>query len=44
MAVSLPPLYAILDPEQIKGRAIEDVLRELLRAGVKILQQAQKST
>ena len=43
MAVSLPPLYAILDPEQIKGRAIEDVLRELLRAGVKILQLRTKS-
>ena len=32
MAVSLPSLYAILDPEQIRQRAVEDVLSELLRA------------
>lgn len=43
MSLSLPPLYAILDPEQIKGRAIEDILGELLRAGVKILQLRAKS-
>jgi len=43
MALSLPPLYAILDPEQTKGRAIEEVLRELLRAGIKMLQLRAKS-
>jgi len=43
MGLVLPPLYAILDPEQIKGRAAEEVLRELLRAGVKILQLRAKS-
>lgn len=43
MSLALPPLYAILDPEQIKGRAIEDILGELLRAGVKILQLRAKS-
>ena len=43
MPLSLPPLYAILDPEQIKGRAIEDILRELLGAGVKMLQLRAKS-
>jgi thiamine-phosphate pyrophosphorylase len=43
MSPPLPPLYAILDPEQIKGRAVEEVLRELLRAGVKILQLRAKS-
>jgi len=43
MALTLPPLYAILDPEQIKARAIEDVLQELLRAGVKMLQLRAKS-
>jgi len=43
MALTLPSLYAILDPEQIKGRAIEEVLRELLRAGVVMLQLRAKS-
>jgi thiamine-phosphate pyrophosphorylase len=43
MALTLPPLYAILDPEQIKVRAIEEVLRELLRAGVTMLQLRVKS-
>ena len=43
MALTLSPLYAILDPEQIKARAIEEVLRELLRAGVKLLQLRAKS-
>jgi len=43
MSLSLPPLYAILDPEQIKGRAIEEVLRDLLRAGVKMIQLRAKS-
>ena len=43
MRLALPPLYAILDPEQIKGRGVEEVLRELLRAGVKIVQLRAKS-
>ena len=43
MPLALPPLYAILDPEQLKGHAVEEVLRELLRAGVKILQLRAKS-
>jgi len=43
MSLSLPPLYAILDPEQIRGRAIEDLLGEILRAGVKMLQLRAKS-
>lgn len=34
----LPPLYAILDPEQIPQRSPEIVLEELLAAGVKLLQ------
>jgi len=42
MAVSLPSLYAILDPEQIRQRAVEDVLSELLRARVKMLQLRAK--
>jgi len=42
MAVSLPALYAILDPEQIGERAVEDVLSELLHAGVKMLQLRAK--
>lgn len=43
MSISLPRLYAILDPEQIKGRAIEEVFGELLAAGVKMLQLRAKS-
>ena len=43
MSLALPPLYAILDPEQLKCRAVEEVLRELLHAGVKILQLRAKS-
>ena len=43
MALTLPPLYAILDPEQSKGRASEEVLGEMLGAGVKILQLRAKS-
>ena len=34
----LPPLYAILDPEQTNGRTTEAVLRALLDGGVKLLQ------
>src|SRR5947207_1507951 len=42
-ALILPPLYAMLDPEQIRGRAAETVLRELLAGGVSILQVRVKS-
>ena len=38
-----PPLYAILDPEQIKDRATETVLRELLEGGIKLLQLRAKA-
>ena len=38
-----PPLYAILDPEQTKGRATETVLRELLEGGIKVLQLRAKA-
>ena len=34
----LPPLCAILDPEQTKGRTTEAVLRALLEGAVKLLQ------
>ncbi len=40
--LQLPPLYAILDPEQTKGRATETVLRELLEGGIKLLQLRAK--
>lgn len=39
----LPSLYAILDPEQARGRSAEDALGELLRAGIKILQLRAKT-
>ena len=39
----LRPLYAILDPEQTKGRSIETVLRELLAGGVTLLQLRLKT-
>jgi len=34
----LPPLYAILDPEQTQGRAATDTLRQLLAGGAAIVQ------
>ncbi len=43
MALTLPPLYAILDPEQIKDRTIDQALRALLDAGVTILQLRAKA-
>lgn len=43
MSLSLPPLYAILDPEQTKGRSPESVLRELLEGGVTLLQLRVKT-
>jgi thiamine-phosphate pyrophosphorylase len=42
-SLSLPPLYAILDPEQTKGRPPESVLRELLEGGVTIVQLRVKT-
>jgi thiamine-phosphate pyrophosphorylase len=41
--LALPPLYAILDPEQTKGRAAEKVLHDLLDGGAKFLQLRVKS-
>jgi len=43
MALKLPPLYAILDPEQTRGRPAQRVLAALLEAGVSILQLRVKS-
>ncbi|HXV79421.1 MAG TPA: thiamine phosphate synthase [Candidatus Binatia bacterium] len=39
----LPPLYAVLDPEQTKGRATESILPALLEGGVKLLQLRVKA-
>jgi thiamine-phosphate pyrophosphorylase len=39
----LPPLYAILDPAQTKGRELHGVAHELLAGGVKILQLRAKA-
>jgi thiamine-phosphate diphosphorylase len=41
--LSLPPLYAVLDPEQIRGRSTEQALREMLRAGIKLVQLRAKA-
>jgi thiamine-phosphate pyrophosphorylase len=41
--LQLPPLYAILDPEQTEGRSPELVLRGLLNGGAKILQLRVKN-
>ena len=41
--IVFPALYAILDPEQTKGRSTNDVLRELLKGGVKALQLRAKT-
>lgn len=43
MPLVLPPLYAILDPEQTKGRAAALVLRQLLDGGAKLLQLRVKA-
>ena len=43
MALKLPPLYPILDPEQTRGRPAQRVLAALLEAGVSILQLRVKS-
>ena len=39
----LPPLYAILDPEQTQGRAAADALRQLLAGGAAIVQLRVKT-
>jgi thiamine-phosphate pyrophosphorylase len=41
--VTLPALYAILDPEQTNGRSPEIVLRQLLEGGAKIIQLRAKA-
>jgi thiamine-phosphate diphosphorylase len=41
--LQLPPLYAILDPEQTKGRAAETALPELLEGGIQWLQLRAKT-
>jgi len=43
MALKLPPLYAILDPEQTRGRPAQRALAALVEAGVSILQLRVKS-
>lgn len=43
MALTLPQLYAILDPEQTKGRAPNLVLRRLLDGGAKMVQLRVKT-
>ena len=43
MSLSLPPLYAVLDPEQTQGRPAELVLQQLLEGGAKILQLRVKA-
>jgi len=39
----IPPLYAILDPEQTRGRAPQDIVLELLEGGTRILQLRAKA-
>lgn len=41
--IYLPPLYAIFDPDQAKGRSWQWVLDELLDGGVTVLQLRAKS-
>ena len=41
--VTLPALYAILDPEQTNGRSPEIVLRQLLEGGAKMIQLRAKA-
>ena len=43
MSLHLPPLYAILDPEQTKSRAVDLVMEQLLEGGAQILQLRVKS-
>ena len=41
--VQIPPLYAILDPEQIRSRTPQDVLLELMEGGARIVQLRAKA-
>ena len=43
MSLHLPPLYAILDPEQTKNRAVDLVMEQLLEGGAQIVQLRVKS-
>lgn len=43
MALKLPPIYAILDPDQLQGRPADLVLQHLLDGGATILQLRVKS-
>ena len=43
MSLHLPPLYAILDPEQTKNRSVDLVMEQLLEGGAKLLQLRVKS-
>jgi thiamine-phosphate pyrophosphorylase len=43
MALILPKLYAILDPEQTQGRAPDSVLQQLLDGGARIVQLRVKT-
>jgi thiamine-phosphate pyrophosphorylase len=43
VALKLPPIYAILDPDQLQGRPAEFVLQQLLDGGATILQLRVKS-
>lgn len=43
MALELPPLYGIVDPEQTRSRAAERLLTSLIEAGVTLLQLRVKA-
>ena len=43
MPLHLPPLYAILDPDQIPGRAVDQVLNQLLASRIEWLQLRVKT-
>ena len=43
MSLHLPPLYAILDPEQTKNRAVDLVMEQLIEGGAQLLQLRVKS-
>ena len=44
MRLAIPRLYAIIDPDQTRGRPAQDVCEELLRAGVRLIQYRDKSS
>jgi thiamine-phosphate pyrophosphorylase len=43
VALKLPPIYAILDPDQLQGRPADLVLQQLLDGGATLLQLRVKS-